>query len=78
MGNVSSFYPHDSHACELRTLLTDVAQVAGMQEQLRAIENTNENLIEDQQRWRSQLLGSQAPADSDTQACSEDVESLQA
>ena len=52
--------------------------MAGMQEQLRAIENSNNNLMEDQQRWRSQLLGSQAPADSGTQACSEDVESLQA
>ena len=56
----------------------EVGQVAGMQEQLRAIEYSNENLIEDQQRWRSQLLVIPAPADSDTQACSEDVESLQA
>ena len=56
----------------------EVAQLAGMQEQIRAIENTNENLIEDQQRLRWQLLGSQAPADSDTQDCSKNVESLQA
>ena len=59
-------------------MLMEVTQVAGMQEQLRAIENSNNNLMEDQQRWRSRLLGSQAPADSDTQACAEDVESLQA
>ncbi|KAL8791704.1 MAG: hypothetical protein Q9195_005711 [Heterodermia aff. obscurata] len=55
-----------------------VGNVAGMQEQLRQIENTNNNLIEDQQRWRSQLHGSPSPADSNTQDCAEDVESLQA
>ena len=49
-GQCKQFYPFDICVGSFQKMLNDVAQVAGMQEQLRAIENSNENLIEDQQR----------------------------
>ena len=77
-GQCKQLYLFGIHACGFHNMLMDAAQVAGMQEQLRAIQDSHENLIGDSQRWRSPFLGSQAPADSDPQACSENVDCLHA